>query len=75
MEQRMISNALVGGKLPPEVWGEDEIKSEKTGESIKVKSILNPHLVKWTFHGLPADGQGRGDAAVANVHGAQALGV
>jgi hypothetical protein len=49
LEQRMISNALVGGKLPPEVWGEDEIRSEKTGESIKVKSILNPHLVKWTF--------------------------
>lgn len=49
LEQRMISNDFVNGKLPPEVWDEQEIKSERGSESVRVKAILNPHMVKWTF--------------------------
>jgi hypothetical protein len=50
LEQRMISSELVGGKLPPEVWGDVEITSERDPRtSVKVRSILNPHMLKWTF--------------------------
>jgi hypothetical protein len=49
LEERMISNELVNGKLPPEVWGEQEIKNENDPATpvIRVKAILNPHIVKW----------------------------
>jgi hypothetical protein len=50
LEQRMISSKdFTGGKLPPEVWTTEVLRSEKTGETTTVKSILNPHLVKWNL--------------------------
>lgn len=49
LEQRMISNPMINGKLPPEVWGESEFENEKTKEKRMIRGIINPHILKWTF--------------------------
>jgi len=53
LEVRMISNAFVNGKLPPEVWGDAELPDSSSavpGSPKQVtRAILNPHMVKWTF--------------------------
>jgi hypothetical protein len=53
LEVRMITNAYVNGKLPPEVWGDAELPDSPSavpGAPKRVtRAILNPHMVKWTF--------------------------
>jgi hypothetical protein len=53
LEVRMISNAYVNGKLPPEVWGDAELPTIAPAQPgvppTHTRAILNPHMVKWTF--------------------------
>lgn len=49
LEQRMISNEFVAGKLPPEQWGNTDIVNERTGEKLTTRAIVNPHLLKWNL--------------------------
>ncbi len=49
LEQRMISNPLIGGKLEPERWTEETIEDRSTGRKLSVPIIANPHLLKWSI--------------------------
>lgn len=56
LEQRMISNEFVGGKLPPEQWGDSYIEDSKgnkltdaSGKILTTRAITNPHMLRWTF--------------------------
>ena len=49
LEQRMITNAFVNGKVPAEVWGDVESNDNLSATKTVTHTILNPQILKWSF--------------------------